>query len=59
MYWLMFGTNGIIEYNPNKLVIEQYTCSWNDIRNVGKIALNTNYVPVKMYHHYIVCWLDF
>lgn len=59
MYWLMFGTNGIIEYNPNKLVIEQYTCSWNDIRNVGKIALNTNYVPVKMYHHYIVCYMEF
>lgn len=59
MYWLMFGTNGVIEYNPNKLVIEQYTCSWNDIRNVGKIALNTNYKPVKMYHHYIYCWVKF
>lgn len=59
MYWLMFGTNGITEYNPDKLVIEQYTCSWNGIRNVGKIALNTRFRPVKMYHHYIYCWVKF
>lgn len=57
LYWLMFGTSGIVEYNPNKLVIEQYTCSWKRIRNVGKIVLNTNYIPVKMYHHHISCWL--
>lgn len=57
MYWLMFGTSGKIEYDPNQLVIEQYTSSWSDIRNVGKIALNTNFTPVKMYHHYIYCWI--
>lgn len=59
IYWLMFGTNGLVDYDPNKLVIEQYTCSWNSIRNVGKIALNTNFRPVKMYHHYIFCWMNF
>lgn len=59
MYWLMFGTNGLIDYDPAKLVIEQYTCSWRSIRNVGKIALNTSFKPVKMYHHYIFCWVKF
>lgn len=59
MYWLMFGTNGIIDYSPDKLVIEQYTSSWANIRNVGKIALNTNFKPVKMYHHHISCWVKF
>lgn len=48
-----------IEYDPDKLVIEQYTCSWPNVRNVGKIALNTNFIPVKMYHHYIFCWIKF
>lgn len=59
IYWLMFGTNGLIDYDPNKLVIEQYTCSWKSIRNVGKIALNTRFKPVKMYHHYIFSWVKF
>ncbi len=59
LYWLMFGTNGIIEYDKNKLVIEQYTHSWKEVRNVGKIILNTAYTPVNMYHHYIFCHMNF
>lgn len=55
MYWLMFGTNGIVEYNSNKLVIEQYTNSWQELRNVGKQALNTDFEPDKIYHHHIFC----
>jgi len=58
IYWLMFGSNGIIDYDPNKLVIEQYTNSWDAIHNVGKQVLNTAYMPVKMYHHYIYCWIN-
>ena len=58
MYWLMFGTNGIVKYNPNKLVIEQFTNSWKTIRNESKQVLNTGYEPVKMYHHVIQCWLQ-
>jgi hypothetical protein len=59
LYWLMFGTNGIVDYDKNKLVIEQYTHSWNTIRNVGKQVLNTAYEPVQMYHHYIFCHVSF
>ncbi len=58
-YWLMFGTNGIVEYNKENLVIEQFTNSFETIRNTGKIALNTFYEPVKMYHHFIFCWIHF
>lgn len=59
IYWLMFGTNGIINPDYSKLTIEQYTCSFKDLRNVGKICLNTYFTPVKMYHHYIKCWVPF
>lgn len=58
LYWLMFGTNGVVDYNPSKLVIEQFTTSWDEVRNVGKMVLNTSYVPVQMYHHYIFCWVS-
>ncbi len=56
MYWLMFGTNGLVEADKNKLVIEQYTNSWPAVRNESKQVLNTAYKPVKMYHHHIWCW---
>lgn len=57
-YWLMFGTNGIVESSSDKLVIEQFTNSFKSIRNTGKIALNTSFEPVKMYHHFIYCWMN-
>jgi len=57
MYWLMFGTNGIVKADPNKLVIEQYTNSWASVRNESKQVLNTSFTPVKMYHHHIWCWV--
>lgn len=57
MYWLMFGTNGIVKDNPEKLVIEQYTNSWGSVRNESKQVLNTYYTPVKIYHHIIWCWI--
>lgn len=57
MYWLMFGTNGIVKEDSNKLVIEQYTNSWASVRNESKQVLNTSYTPVKVYHHVIWCWM--
>ncbi len=57
MYWLMFGTNGIVKADPKKLVIEQYTNSWASVRNESKQVLNTSFTPVKMYHHHIWCWV--
>ena len=59
LYWLMFGTNGIVDYRKDELVIEQFTHSWDKIRNVGKQILNTAYKPVKMYHHYVHCHVPF
>ena len=55
MYWLMFGTNGIIKADPNKLVIEQYTCSWEKMRNTGKVAWNTDFEPHEVYHEHFFC----
>lgn len=55
MYWLLFGTNGIIDADSEKLVIEQYTCSWAKLRNVGKVAWNTDFVPHEVYHEHLFC----
>lgn len=57
MYWLMFGTNGIVNDDPNKLVIEQYTNSWASVRNESKQVMNTHFTPDKIYHHVIWCWI--
>lgn len=59
MYWLMFGTNGIIKGDSNKLVIEQYTCSWNQLRNTGKVAWNTDFEPHEVYNEHLFCKYKF
>lgn len=56
MYWLMFGTNGLIEGNPNKLVIEQYICSWDALRSTGKVIWNTDFEPAEVYHEHLFCY---
>lgn len=53
IYWLMFGTNGKLKLDKSKLVIEQFTNCWENIRNVGKIIFNTSFEPHKIYHHHI------
>ncbi|MDB4225820.1 glycosyltransferase family 92 protein [bacterium] len=55
IYWQMFGTNGHIEPNYDKLVIEQYTHAWSKLEGIGKIILNTNekFKPTHIYHHHI------
>lgn len=43
IYWKMFGTSGIIEANPLKLVIEQYNISWDRFHFLGKVLYNTSF----------------
>ena len=43
IYWKMFGTSGIIESDKDKLVIEQYTSSWDKFATATKIIYNTDY----------------
>lgn len=55
LYWQMFGTNGLIEPNYEKLVIEQFTNSWSKIDWIGKVIINTdeNFEPTRLYNHHI------
>ena len=55
LYWQMFGTNGKIKPDYEKLVIEQYTNSWLKLDGVGKVIINTdkNFEPTRLYHHHI------
>ncbi len=41
--WRMFGTSGKMQHEPDKLVIEQYTVSWDHLYHVGKCLINTDY----------------
>ena len=43
IYWRMFGTSGKLLHDPEKLVIEQYTVSWDHLYHVGKCLINTDY----------------
>jgi hypothetical protein len=43
MYWKMFGTSGLINHNYDRLVLEQYTVSWDKLYTIGKVLYNTNY----------------
>jgi len=43
IYWRMFGTSAHLHHNPNKLIIEQYTVSWEHLYHVGKCLINTDY----------------
>ena len=64
IYWMMFGTNGIVKDCPDKLVIEQYTCSWEKLRVTGKFIWNTDFEPQGISPHHIICkynlgWMKF
>lgn len=41
--WRMFGISGVMEHDPEKLVLEQYTSAWPDYRDIGKSIINTSY----------------
>lgn len=49
MYWRMFGTNGRLEHDSSKLVVEQYTNCWEKEYAIGKILYNTNYDIVDFF----------
>lgn len=49
MYWRMFGTAGRIKHDPDRLVTEQYTLSWDKLYSIGKIFYNTDYEIVTFY----------
>ena len=55
MYWQMFGTCGKMKPDYSKLVIEQYTTSWEKIDGIGKYILCTEerFSPSKIYPHHI------
>lgn len=56
--WLQFGTNGYIEHDYNKNVIEQYFSCWEDFW-MGKSFVNTRYkisnwnTPYFHHHSYV------
>lgn len=52
--WRMFGTSGLITHNPDKLITEQFTVSWDYLYHVGKCIVNTDYDIAKydgIMHH--------
>ena len=42
VYWQMFGTCGIMSRDHDKLVIEQFTTSWEKLDGIGKYILSTD-----------------
>ncbi len=42
IYWKMFGTSGLIQADPDKLVCEQYTSCW-EVNHDTKTIFNTSY----------------
>jgi hypothetical protein len=49
-YWKVFGTSGQLRHDDQKLVIEQYTISWDKFYAIGKVLLNTDYDIAKFDH---------
>lgn len=47
MFWKVFGSNGLIEHNRSKLIIEQYTLAWDKYSGVGKPFFNTRFKAEK------------
>lgn len=55
MYWQMFGTCGKMKPDYSKLVIEQYTTSWEKLYGIGKYILcaDERFAPTKIWCHHI------
>lgn len=45
VYWKQFGTNGLLKHDNSKLVIEQYTQSWEKMSKFTKMICNMNFKP--------------
>lgn len=43
IYWRQFGSTGYLKHDRDKLVIEQYTQSWNKLSTFTKMFCNMNY----------------
>ena len=43
----MFGTSGMMHHDNEKLVMEQYTSSWENLYRCGKCLVNTDYDIAK------------
>ncbi|WP_303066794.1 glycosyltransferase family 92 protein [Alistipes indistinctus] len=43
IYWKQFGSNGLLEHDDSKLVIEQYTSCWDKLSSYTKVFCNTNF----------------
>lgn len=41
VYWKLFGTNGLLHHDSDKLVIEQYTCCRPKLFTEGKVIYHT------------------
>lgn len=58
-YWKVFGTSGRLKRNASGLVIEDFTCCWNKLDEVGKCFYNTSYdfIPDykrnNVFHHFM------
>ena len=60
VYWKIFGDNGIIDHDVNKPIIEQYTCAWDRLSDIGKTFVNTDFDLVELtpkYLHEMSCKL--
>lgn len=53
LYWLMFGTAGRLHPDSEKTLIEQYTTSWQELRNTGKPIWNTAFPLEELFVHYL------
>lgn len=55
IYWKMFGTNGQLDPQKDKLVTEQYTSSWKNLDKTGKVIISTSskFSPRRIYHHHM------
>lgn len=60
MYWKYFGSNGLLEHDESRTVMEQYTCATDKYINIGKVFYNTRYDIAKfdksMVHFMLVNW---
>lgn len=51
-HWRMFGTSGHQEYDDRLLITERFTSCWEDLTDVGKSFVNTDYTLSKINPHY-------
>lgn len=44
IYWKYFGSSGLIERNPERLISEDFTVCWRKYADIGKMVFNTEYL---------------